>query len=170
MSTAAAQSRPTPPGEEDLQALYNQVLAGFVDESPTAERSPTTILSSSQQGERDLEALYSAYGGEANVDLGRSFSTTAQPPSRTPSASVAQKPSPSPSPSPRLPTNPRDVGRPLPSLQSGHSGRGMRPLPRPPGSSASISSIGPPMPEPRPYYSPESSAGGGKSAASEPSV
>lgn len=37
MSSVAALHQQSPPGDEDLAALYTQVLAGFAEESPTSE-------------------------------------------------------------------------------------------------------------------------------------
>jgi hypothetical protein len=51
----------SPPNDEDLQHLYNQVWAGFLDEpSPAVTPSDTT----STAGE--LESLYGAYGSDEN--------------------------------------------------------------------------------------------------------
>jgi hypothetical protein len=41
--------RPISPVEEDLQKLFDEVLAGFADEDPP------------QSGERDLENIYNGY-------------------------------------------------------------------------------------------------------------
>lgn len=52
-------SRHSPPLDEDLQHLYNEVWAGFADEpTPTVQRSNTASTAT------ELESLYGAYGGE----------------------------------------------------------------------------------------------------------
>jgi RHO1 GDP-GTP exchange protein 1/2 len=50
MSRPAVHSAVTPPGDEELAALYNQVLSGFAEESPTSEQSSSKLPS---PGERE---------------------------------------------------------------------------------------------------------------------
>ena len=53
MSTAGAYSQSSPPGDQELADLYNQVLIGFAEESPTSEHSSHKLPS---PGDRDLYA------------------------------------------------------------------------------------------------------------------
>jgi hypothetical protein len=59
MATATHMSRQSPPDDEDLQHLYNEVWAGFLDEPSTAIARTNT---NSTAGE--LESLYGAYGND----------------------------------------------------------------------------------------------------------
>ena len=59
MATAAAMSRQSPPDDEDLQHLYNEVWAGFLDEPSSA-----TTRSEATSTAGELESLYGAYGGD----------------------------------------------------------------------------------------------------------
>lgn len=58
MSTAAAHTQATPPGDEELAALYNQVLIGFAEESPTSEQCTHNLPS---PGDRDRDTAYNHY-------------------------------------------------------------------------------------------------------------
>lgn len=53
-------SHQSPPGEEDLLHLYNEVWAGFSDDPPSAtiQRSNTASTAT------ELESLYGAYGDD----------------------------------------------------------------------------------------------------------
>ena len=56
----------SPPGDEELAALYNQVLIGFAEESPTSDQSSQKLPS---PGDRDHSengsyAHYPADGGD----------------------------------------------------------------------------------------------------------
>ena len=79
MSPAAAHS---PPGDEELAALYNQVLIGFAEESPTSEHSPHKLPS---PGEREHESAYSQYVGNGG-DTSRSMQTKTARPTQPPRA------------------------------------------------------------------------------------
>lgn len=59
MSLASASQR-EPPGEEDLQELYNSVLAGFSEESPT-----NTLQSPHSARDRDIEQIIGNYESRA---------------------------------------------------------------------------------------------------------
>ena len=71
MSPAAAHPQGSPPGDEELAALYNQVLIGFAEESPTSEHSSHKLPS---PGEREYERAHSQYVNEG-VDTSRSMQT-----------------------------------------------------------------------------------------------
>ena len=58
MSPAAAHAQSSPPGDEELAALYNQVLIGFAEESPTSEQSSFRLPS---PGEREPEPAYNHF-------------------------------------------------------------------------------------------------------------
>ncbi|KAI0058942.1 hypothetical protein BV25DRAFT_1173578 [Artomyces pyxidatus] len=123
-----------PPGEADLQELYNQVLAGFAEESPTSESLPKLAINRSD-GPRD--SPYSPHSDDSQA------SQAAAKPSRA----ITQ---------PRPASSPRDNSRPLPSPtmypQSPTQSRSPRPLPRLPGASPSSSpTYSTHMPEARPY-------------------
>lgn len=77
MSSAAAHPPSSPPGDEELAALYNQVLIGFAEESPTSEHSSNRLPS---PGER--EPAYNPYAPDP-ADSHRSMQTkitTSRPP------------------------------------------------------------------------------------------
>jgi hypothetical protein len=57
MAAAATMSRQSPLNEDDLQHLYNEVWAGFVDEPPSANTPDTGTTT-------ELESLYGAYGSD----------------------------------------------------------------------------------------------------------
>lgn len=59
MSTAALPTIPAG-GDEDLAQLYHQVLAGFAEESPTAEQ-PGHASHVSPPSDREFESIYSQY-------------------------------------------------------------------------------------------------------------
>ncbi|THH16693.1 hypothetical protein EW146_g3989 [Bondarzewia mesenterica] len=122
MSAIASPSN-HPPGDADLQELYNQVLAGFAEESPTVETPPK---SSEIISERTPDPRYAPYGAD---------STAARQPPRGPT-------------SPRENTRPL----PSPMYQQSPTQPKVRPLPRPPGASPATSPTLPGMPEPHPYY------------------
>ncbi|KZT25368.1 hypothetical protein NEOLEDRAFT_358672 [Neolentinus lepideus HHB14362 ss-1] len=153
MSTATA--RAGPPGDEDLQVLYNQVWAGFAEESVAEQPQPS--VSPSGRPREDLEDLYSAYAGdETHSDARRSRPTNGSPSavgrsaSAQPSTSVSRSSSATASPS--LPTSPRD--RPLPyAPTSPNQPRPYRKLPPVPGASSTYA-----MPEAKPYHSPDMSS------------
>ena len=71
MSPAAAHPPGSPPGDEELTALYHQVLIGFAEESPTSEHSSHKLPS---PGERDYERAYNQYVNDGN-ELSRSMQT-----------------------------------------------------------------------------------------------
>ena len=71
MSPAAAHPQGSPPGDEELTALYHQVLIGFAEESPTSEHSSHKLPS---PGERDYERAYNQYINDGN-DTSRSMQT-----------------------------------------------------------------------------------------------
>lgn len=71
MSRPATHAPVSPPGDEELAALYNQVLIGFAEESPTSEQSSSKLPS---PGERDYEPAHNHY-----VDDGGSGSRSMHP-------------------------------------------------------------------------------------------
>lgn len=76
MSPAAAHPPSSPPGDEELAALYNQVLIGFAEESPTSEQSSHKLPS---PGEREYDRAYNQYVNDS-PDISRSMQTkTARP-------------------------------------------------------------------------------------------
>ncbi|THH28375.1 hypothetical protein EUX98_g5825 [Antrodiella citrinella] len=136
MSKVAAISQPSPPGDEELAALYNQVLIGFAEEpSPTSDQSSQKLPS---PGDRDYSdtAIYAHYANDG-VDTSRSSHHSMN------GRSTKQTLPPQPS-SPRgLPVSPTQ-GR-------------VRPLPRIPGSvppppPLPAKTALPMMPDPRSYY------------------
>ena len=168
MSSVAAMHTMAP-GDEDLAQLYHQVLAGFADESPTAEQPGHSV---SPPADRELESIYGQYqDGEGTPTANRlqqsarSATTCASPvavavPAHADLTSLQASRYGLP-PSPRLPPPPPP---PPPAPQSSSSSpqspsqRAPRPLPRIPGSSAASLVPPPPpppmmygMPEPRPY-------------------
>jgi hypothetical protein len=50
-----------PPADEELQDLYNQVLAGFADETFPGHPTPHAQSFAASNTERDLDSLVSAY-------------------------------------------------------------------------------------------------------------
>ena len=71
MSPAAAHPQNSPPGDEELAALYNQVLIGFAEESPTSEHASHKLPS---PGEREYERAYNQYVSDGG-DTSRSMQT-----------------------------------------------------------------------------------------------
>lgn len=61
MSVAAHPPVPPPPGDEELAALYNQVLIGFAEESPTSDQGSQRLPS---PGERDHETARNRFTDE----------------------------------------------------------------------------------------------------------
>ena len=59
MATAAPMSRQPQPNEEDLQHLYNEVWAGFIDE-------PSSAVTQTDTSVGDLDSFYGAYGSDDN--------------------------------------------------------------------------------------------------------
>ncbi len=79
MSTVASRPKPSsPPGDEELAALYNQVLIGFAEESPISEQASQRLPS---PGEREYEPVYNRYSDNSG-DTPRS---TLPSPVRSPS-------------------------------------------------------------------------------------
>lgn len=77
---SAVASHPTsapPPGDEELAALYNQVLIGFAEESPTSEQSSQRLPS---PGDRDYETTRNRFPDEG----GGTPLSPAYPPPRSP--------------------------------------------------------------------------------------
>ncbi|KAI0924365.1 hypothetical protein AcW2_005263 [Taiwanofungus camphoratus] len=135
MSSSAALSRLSTPGDEDLVSLYHQVLAGFAEESPTTEQ----VM---HNGEREVETFHNHYGDDGS-DIPTSTRLQANH-TYSPGYSLG------------LPPSPRPVSSQS-NVQS-PTQRGPRPLPRIPGQSLPIPPPPPPpmsysagMPEPRPY-------------------
>ncbi|KAI0079115.1 hypothetical protein K474DRAFT_1659617 [Panus rudis PR-1116 ss-1] len=127
MSPVATPAHP-PPGDEELTALYNQVLIGFAEESPTSESSSQRLPSPSV---RDREPPQHEEGG----DTARS----AHPPRSSNSIS----------PKVGLPSSPRS----LPSKPTSPTQGRVRPLPPVPPPPQSPSAM-PAMPEPRAWVVP----------------
>ncbi|KAI0792220.1 hypothetical protein C8Q75DRAFT_625849 [Abortiporus biennis] len=141
-SVAGLSQASSPPDDEELAALYNQVLIGFAEESPTSEQASQKLPSPQ---ERDVEIPYSRYPNNGG-DTPRST----QPMSTR-----------SPNPiSPGLPSSPRSLPkpssptqgrlRPLPPLPGRNSGPAPQ-TPPPPTITTAMSSSAV-MPEPTPYY------------------
>ncbi|KAH9983917.1 hypothetical protein BJV74DRAFT_593773 [Russula compacta] len=140
MPTIASPSPPQrpPPGDADLQELYNQVLSAFAEESSPTSFSPT--LSISRNVDHDAP-LYSPHSDEG---IG----------SHLPSSSSSSRP---PLPRSRASASPLDSNRPLPSPTtyptSPTLGKGFRPLPRLPPTTLSSSSTYPShMPDPQLFF------------------
>lgn len=53
-------SRQSPPGEEDLQHLYNEVWAGFLEEEPGQRPQRSNTVSTAGE----MESIYGAYGDD----------------------------------------------------------------------------------------------------------
>lgn len=129
MSPAAAHPQGSPPGDEELTALYHQVLIGFAEESPTSEHSSHKLPS---PGERDYDRAYNQYINDGN-DASRSMQTK-----------TVRSPQPVASPPVGLPSSPRSL--PTPAVTSPTSARQFRRLPPIPGS------MPPPPPPPPPAF------------------
>jgi hypothetical protein len=110
----------------DLQYLYEQVLAGFSDESPPEHSTP---VAQNTAGPSDLDSLYSSY-----IDDSTDPSSYRLP--RTQSYTIASQPA---------------SAQRSPSVQSQGQAARRRLPPIPGGSSASPTSSTHGMPEPRPY-------------------
>lgn len=79
MSPAAAHAQSSPPGDEELAALYNQVLIGFAEESPTSEHSSHKLPS---PGEREYDRAYHQYladGGDTSRSMQAKAVRSTQP-------------------------------------------------------------------------------------------
>lgn len=79
MSPATAHPQSSPPGDEELAALYNQVLIGFAEESPTSEHASHKLPS---PGEREYERAYKQYvndGGDTSRSMQTMAGRTTQP-------------------------------------------------------------------------------------------
>ncbi|KAI0741871.1 hypothetical protein C8Q80DRAFT_1196764 [Daedaleopsis nitida] len=144
---------PLNPGDEDLAQLYHQVLAGFAEESPTADHQAHHPTSPQ---DREVDSIYNHYqDGEGTPTANR----------LNPSARSAANSS-----HYGLPISPRPQQPPLPLAPQSSSAspqspsqRAPRPLPRIPGSSPAppvppppplpnnSNMYGPGMPEARPY-------------------
>ncbi|KAH9967131.1 hypothetical protein BC827DRAFT_568845 [Russula dissimulans] len=134
MPTIASSSSPhrPPPGDADLQELYDQVLSAFAEESSPSNFSPTFSISRPNNVDHDPYSPHSDEGVGSHI------------PSR-------------PHPQSRASASPRDNNRLLPSPTtlptSPTLGKGPRPLPRLPGASPNSPSTYPThMPEPRPFF------------------
>jgi hypothetical protein len=156
MPTIASSAPPQrlPPGDVDLQELYDQVLSGFAEESSPSNFSPT--FSISRQNNVDPDSLYSPHGDEG---VGSQVSSRPHPQSRGQS----------------LPlflsflflylflasSSPRDGNRPLRSPTAFSTspvlGKSPRPLPKLPAASPNSNSTSPyptHMPEPATVHDP----------------
>ncbi|KAH9965054.1 hypothetical protein BGW80DRAFT_805787 [Lactifluus volemus] len=138
MPTIASSTHRSPPGDADLQELYDQVLSAFAEEtSPnTSKFSPNSTFSISRPNETmDHDIRCSPHSDE-----GINSHISSRPPHSQP----------------RVPPSPRDNGRPLPSPTtyptSPTFGKSPRPLPRLPAASPNTSPAYPSrMPEPHPF-------------------
>ncbi|CCM02646.1 uncharacterized protein FIBRA_04750 [Fibroporia radiculosa] len=118
MASAASAHLSTVPDEGDLASLYQQVLAGFAEETPPAERPH-------HSSEEENESLYRHYGddgGDASASSRRQASVSVTSPH-----SFAHGP-----PSAQHPPH-----RPVSTAQSPTRGLARRPLPPLPGQSSS---------------------------------
>lgn len=150
VASSAPPQRP-PPGDADLQELYDQVLSAFADEtSPSNFSSPTFSTNMSNNVDYD-DSVYSPHSDEG---VASQASSRTHPQSRRQSfvppflffLSSSLFPSLLASASPR--DNNNSLSSPT-AFSSSPVGKGRRPLPRPPGSSPSISSHYPThMPDP----------------------
>ncbi|TCD61525.1 hypothetical protein EIP91_008286 [Steccherinum ochraceum] len=140
MSKVASIPQASPPGDEELAALYNQVLIGFAEEhSPTSDQASQKLPSPADRDQ--TESIYAHYAHDGG-DVSRS--------SHSMNGRVAKSTLPPAQPNP--PASPR--GLPISPTQ----GR-VRPLPRipgrvppPPPLPAKQSQMPAMMPEPRPFY------------------
>ncbi|CAL1714491.1 unnamed protein product [Somion occarium] len=134
MSVAAHPPVPPPPGDEELAALYNQVLIGFAEESPTSDQGSQRLPS---PGERDHETARNRFTDEGG-DTPQSTPLPQPPRSSNPiSPKVGLPSSPRSLPNPTSPT--ARAKRPLPQVP---------PPPPLPGTSAAMTSPSA-FPEPR---------------------
>ena len=157
MPTVAPSSSPPqrpPPGDADLQDLYDQVLSAFAEESSPSNFSPTYSINRPHNVDHDPP--YSPHSDDA---VGAHISSRAHPQTRGWSSFtyfllhfllIFLSPFPL---QPAAPASPRDNNRPLPSPTafptSPTLGKGPRPLPRLPGASPTAN-YPTHMPEPRP--------------------
>ncbi|KAK7686309.1 hypothetical protein QCA50_010533 [Cerrena zonata] len=112
MSAVASHPGPAPPpGDEELAALYNQVLIGFAEESPTSEQSSQRLPS---PGDRDYETARNRFPDEG----GGTPQSPAHPPPRSPNPISSRV---------GLPSSPRSLPNP-----TSPTGRTKRPLPQVP--------------------------------------
>ncbi|KAG0704634.1 hypothetical protein DFH29DRAFT_911319 [Suillus ampliporus] len=116
MSTLQSNGRPPPPGDEDLQHLYDEVWRIFDGEtaSPT-ERSPTSAVSAN---------VREPYPNASFHDVGATIS---------PSSSIRNAPPRPPAPAPQRAHSPEI--RSQPDSATSPTQRRLRPLPLPPGAS-----------------------------------
>jgi hypothetical protein len=150
VASSAPPQRP-PPGDADLQELYDQVLSAFADEtSPSNFSSPTFSANMSNNVEYD-DSVYSPHSDEG-VASPTSSRTHPQPRRQSFAPLFLFFLSSSLFPSLLAAASPRDNNNSLSSptaFSSSPVGKGRRPLPRPPGSSPNISSHYPThMPDP----------------------
>lgn len=167
MPTIASSSSPPqrpPPGDADLQDLYDQVLSAFAEESSPSSFSPAYSIN--RPNNVDHDPPYSPHSDEG---LGSHISSRHHPQSRgrfsfsisTFASLIYLFPA---------PTSPRDNNRPLPSPTafptSPTLGKGPRPLPRLPG--ASPTAYPSHMPEPHPFQDHHLSASSSSGAMPSP--
>ena len=74
MSRPAVHAQVSPPGDQELADLYNQVLIGFAEESPTSEHSSHRLPS---PADREHDAAHAAHGAERG-DTPRSMQSLPQ--------------------------------------------------------------------------------------------
>ena len=142
-------SSSSPPGDADLQELYNQVLSAFAEESSPSNFSPTFSPNTV-----DHDPPYSQHNDEpvsSYISTRQHTQSRGKPLTLIPSPTLFLTLSPSAS------ASPRDNNRPLPSPTtyptSPTQGKGRRPLPRLPGASPTTPSTYPShMPEARPFF------------------
>lgn len=65
-AASAAGHRPNSPVDQDLQNLYNEVWAGFSEETPTA----------SAAADRDIDNIYSVYGADSDYSTSPTVSNS----------------------------------------------------------------------------------------------
>ncbi|KAG1874382.1 CNH domain-containing protein [Suillus subluteus] len=118
MSAPQSNGRPPPPGDEDLQHLYDEVWRIFGEEtaSPT-ERSPTSAVSAHTHEPHSNSSFH-----DVNMTI-------------SPSSSIRNALNRPPVPAPQRPHSPEV--RPQPDTATSPTQRRLRPLPLPPGASLS---------------------------------
>jgi hypothetical protein len=135
IASSAPPQRP-PPGDADLQELYDQVLSAFADESSPSTFSPTYSISMSNNLDYE-ESVYSPHSD----DVASPASSRPHPQSHHPNASS-------------LDNNNYSLPSPT-TFSTSPVGKGPRPLPRLPGSSPNVSSHYPThMPDPHIVHEP----------------
>ncbi|KAF8475232.1 hypothetical protein DFH94DRAFT_117027 [Russula ochroleuca] len=151
MPTIASSAPPQrlPPGDADLQELYDQVLSAFAEESSPSNFSPTFPIS--RPNNVDPDSLYSPHGDEG---VGSQVSSRPHAQSRASSS-------------------PRDNNRPLRSPTTFSTspvlGKSPRPLPKLPAASPNSPSSYPThMPEPAIVDPPPPASTGAKPYADQP--